>query len=400
VARRVLCIVGGGIGAFKALELVRQLLDAGHDVEVVATRAALEFVGAASFSAIGTRPVVTDLFGAEPSVHTRLAAWAERIVVYPATADLLARSALGLAGDVATVTLLASGAPRLFVPAMHSQMWEAPTTRRAVDQLRRDGAGVLGPTVGRLAGGDRGIGRLLDPAWVLHWLTLQDVTPELALEGVRVLVTAGGTREPIDPVRFVSNRSSGRQGHALAAMAAVAGGQVVLVTTQDPGWVAELVEVVRVERAAELAAAAVGIADACDLIVAAAAVADFAPAAPATHKLKRAEQSHLELLLERTPDVLDEVVARRREGQVIVGFAAETTDLTAEVARKLADKGVDLMVGNDVSREDAGFDAATNAVVLADRLGGWRELPLAPKEVIAAQVLETAWSRVGRGDRS
>jgi len=387
VPRRVLLVVGGGIGAFKALECARLLMDAGHEVEIVATEAALEFVGRASFAAIAQRPVVDALFGREPSVHTRLAAWADLVVVYPATADLMAKLAVGIADDAALVTLLASAAPRLVVPAMHTQMWLAASTQRSAAVLRADGARILGPTEGRLAGGDRGLGRLLDPAWVETWVTLVAAHPELRLDGTRVLVSAGGTREPIDPVRFVSNRSSGRQGRAVAAVAAAAGAEVTLVTTQDPGWVGEWVLVERVERAQDLLEAMRAHQDGADVIVQAAAVADFAPDAAAQTKLKRKGQQRLVLELAATEDVLANLVAHRREDQVIVGFAAETGDPRSEVARKLAERGVDIMVGNDVSRPDAGFDVPTNAVVMADRRGRWVEVGLAPKAQVAADIL-------------
>lgn len=390
MARRVLCVVGGGIGAFKALELLRLLVDAGHEVEVIATDAALEFVGAASFSAIAGRMVIGDLFGREPSVHTRLASWAERIIVYPATADLMAKLATGIADDVALVTLLASGAPRALAPAMHTQMWSAPATQRSAATLRDDGVVLVGPTTGRLAGGDRGLGRLVDPWWMAVWLEMLEAAPALDLGGWEVLVSAGGTREPIDPVRVVANRSSGRQGRAIAAVAAIAGAKVTLVTTEDPGPAAELVDVVRVERAEELRVAMREHQATADLVVQAAAVADFAPATIATSKIKRAGRESLAIELGPTPDVLADLAAHREPHQLIVGFAAETGDPRSEVARKRAARDVDIMVGNDVSRADAGFAVTTNEVVLLGREGVWRELSLASKEQIAAGVLAHA----------
>ncbi|ACU54609.1 phosphopantothenoylcysteine decarboxylase/phosphopantothenate/cysteine ligase [Acidimicrobium ferrooxidans DSM 10331] len=390
MTRRVLCVVGGGVGAFKALELIRLLIDAGHDVEVIQTAAAREFVGAASLSAIAGRMVNDDLFGREPSVHTRLASWAERIIVYPATADLMAKVAAGIADDVALVTLLASSAPRALAPAMHTQMWSSPATQRSVATLRTDGAVLVGPTTGRLAGGDRGLGRLVDPWWMSLWLELLEAAPELDLAGWKVLVSAGGTREPIDPVRVVANRSSGRQGRAIAAVAALAGATVTLVTTEDAGPVGELVEVVRVERAEELLAAMRERQPSADVVVQAAAVADFAPVATASSKIKRAGRSSLTIELGPTPDVLGELSAHREPHQIIVGFAAETGDPRTEVERKRAARDVDIMVGNDVSRADAGFAVATNEVVLLDRDGRWGELALASKEQIAAGILAHA----------
>ncbi len=391
--RRVLRVVGGGIGAFKSLELIRSLVDAGHEVEVVPTAAALQFVGAASFAAIAGREPLTALFGHEPSAHTRVA---ERIVVFPATADLMAKLAVGHADDLATTILLASDAPRAIAPAMHTQMWLHPATRRSARQLREDGAWIIGPTSGRLAGGDHGLGRLVDPAWIEVWMELVERAPQLDLAGWQVLVSAGGTREPIDPVRFISNRSSGRQGSAVAAVAAVAGAHVALVTTVDPGWIGELVEVERVERAVELEAALARRQEAADVIVHAAAVADFAPRAPADRKIKRAGMAALSLDLTATPDVLSGLTARRRAGQVVVGFAAETGDPREEVSRKRAARDVDLMVGNDVSRADAGFEVPTNEVVIHDRDGGWIEVPLSSKEAVAANVLLAATTYVQR----
>jgi phosphopantothenoylcysteine decarboxylase/phosphopantothenate--cysteine ligase len=377
--------VAGGIAAYKAVELCRRLVDAGAHVAPVLTRGATRFVGPLTFSALASEPARTSLWeGDDPIPHTRLGQTADVVVVAPATARVIGAYAAGIANDLLTATLLATRAPVVICPAMHTEMWEHPAVQENIATLVRRGVHVVGPGSGRLAGGDVGAGRLAEPADIVA--AVVGVLAPKDLAGLRVVVTAGGTREPIDPVRFVSNRSSGKQGHALAEEAAARGAAVTLVTTTDrpvpPG-----VEVVRVETAAEMAEAVLSRADAADVVVMAAAVADFRPKTVAPEKIKKADGVP-EIVLEPTTDILAELGRRRRPGQTIVGFAAETEDLRANAAAKLARKGIDLIVANDVSAPGAGFEHDTNRAVLLDRAGGARELPLMDKRLVARAVFD------------
>ena len=395
---RVVLGVSGGIAAYKAVELLRRLVDAGCEVTPVLTGTAIRFVGAATFSALGSHPAETELFGgAAPIPHTRLGRWADLVVVAPATARLIGEYAAGIAADLLGATLLATRAPVVICPAMHTEMWEHPAVQDAVALLRSRGVVVVEPDSGRLAGGDEGPGRLAAPERILDAAAGALAAARAArglegeLAGLEVLVTAGGTREPIDPVRFIANRSSGRQGHALAEVAAERGARVVLVTASElPA--PRVAEVVRVETASELAAEVLGRSGSADVVVMAAAVADFRPARPSAEKLAKADGLP-ELVLEPTEDVLAELGRRRLageapEGQVIVGFAAETRDVLERARRKLEAKGADLLVVNDVTRPGAGFGHETNAVTLLYRGGETVEVPTAPKPTIAGVVLD------------
>lgn len=390
-SKRIVVGVSGGIAAFKACTVVRQLSEAGHDVRVVPTESALKFVGAASFEALSGNPVHTGVFEDVPEVaHVRIGQQADLVVVAPATADLLARAAAGRADDLLTATLLTARCPVLFAPAMHTEMWFHPATVENVATLRRRGAVVLEPASGRLTGADSGAGRLPEAEEITTLAKLlldrADALP-YDLPGVKVVVTAGGTREPIDPVRFIGNRSSGKQGHAVAAEAASRGADVTLVTTTAPQGLPSGVEVVRVDTAAEMEAAVLARADGADVVVMAAAVADFRPVAVADRKLKKADGAP-EIVLEPTTDILAALGKRRRAGQTIVGFAAETDDLRANAADKLARKGIDLIVANDVSAPGVGFEHDTNAVVILDAAGGATEIPLSDKRAIARSILD------------
>ena len=378
--------VCGGIAAYKAVEVCRLLVDAGAFVSPVLTEGATRFVGEVTFSALASERARTSLFeDADPIPHTTLGRAADVIVVAPATARLLAASVAGLSDDLLTATLLATRAPVVVCPAMHTEMWEHPATRRNLAVLRRRGVTVVEPGAGRLAGGDEGVGRLAEPADVVAAVAhLLARTQDLA--GKRVVVTAGGTREPIDAVRFVGNRSSGKQGHAVADEAAARGAAVTLVTTARRQAVAG-VDVVRVETAAEMEEAVLAAAAEADVVIMAAAVADFRPKAPATGKLKKADGVP-EIVLEPTPDILAALGRTRRPGQVLVGFAAETSDLAAAARRKLHDKGVDLIVANDVSAPGAGFDADTNEVLLVAADGTDHTVPLTDKREVARAVLD------------
>lgn len=393
--RRVVLGVTGSIAAYKAVEVCRRLVDAGFHVSPVMTADATRFLGAATLSALGSEPVHDSLWSdADPIPHTALARSADVILVAPATATLLAKYAAGIADDLLTATLLATRAPVVACPAMHAEMWEHPATVDNVATLRRRGVVVVEPGVGRLAGGDEGAGRLADMEEILaavdRVLTPQD------LAGRTVLVTAGGTREPIDPVRFVGNHSSGKQGEALASEAAVRGATVTLVTAADRPAPAG-VTVVRVDTAAEMESAVLERAATADVVVMAAAVADFRPKAPAGEKLRKADGVP-DIVLEPTTDVLAELGRRKRPGQVLVGFAAETGAVRAGAEDKLRGKHLDLVVANDVTAPGAGFGHDTNAATLLDAGGRWTDVGLTSKRELARIVLDVVSARLSRQD--
>jgi phosphopantothenoylcysteine decarboxylase / phosphopantothenate---cysteine ligase len=386
--------VCGGIAAYKAVEICRRLVDAGIHVAPVLTESATRFVTPLTFSALASEPAHTDLFdGPEAIPHTRLGQQADLIVVAPATARLIGAYAAGISSDLLTATLLATRAPVLVAPAMHTEMWEHPAVQENLDTLRRRGVRIVPPEEGRLAGGDVGAGRLAAPEVIvqhvldrLRFERGQAGTRERPLEGIAIVVTAGGTREPIDPVRFLGNRSSGKMGHAVAHQAAIRGAKVTLVTTASSG-IPDGVEVVRVETAQQMADAVLAAAPAASIVVMAAAVADFRPRSHAERKLKKSDGVP-ELELERTPDILAALGAAKTPSQTIVGFAAETDDVRANAAAKLTAKRVDLMVANDVSESDAGFEVDTNRVMLLDSDGRVDELPLMTKDALAGVILD------------
>jgi len=410
--KKVVLGVTGGIAAYKAVEVCRRLVDAGAHVVPVLTEDALRFVGEVTFSALASERCRHSLFDdADPIPHTHLGQSADLVVVAPATARLIGSYAAGISDGLLTATLLATRADVVICPAMHTEMWEHPAVQENLSTLVRRGVHVVAPAEGRLAGGDVGTGRMAEPSQIVDAvLDLLDSSGELRarreadLDGLRVLVSAGGTREPLDPVRFIGNRSSGKQGHALADAASERGADVVLVTTTPrpgpPG-----ATVVRVETAAEMESALLERAKDADVIVMAAAVADFRPKASSAKKLSRSEGLP-EILLEPTPDILAELGRRRREGQVLVGFAAETHDVAARAGAKLRAKGVDLIVANDVSAPGAGFDHDTNAVTILLDDGSSSEVPLASKGEVAHAVLDTVVDRLrdhgrsGRGGRN
>ncbi|HEX7660843.1 MAG TPA: bifunctional phosphopantothenoylcysteine decarboxylase/phosphopantothenate--cysteine ligase CoaBC [Pseudonocardiaceae bacterium] len=390
----VLLGVGGGIAAYKACEVLRGLTESGHDVRVLPTEAALRFVGAATFEALSGHPVQTGVFAdADEVPHVRLGQRADLLVVAPATADLLARAAHGRADDLLTAALLTARCPVVFFPAMHTEMWEHPATRDNVALLRSRGAIVTDPASGRLAGADSGKGRLVDPVEIIHLARLLLADPHALprdMEGVRVMVSAGGTREPLDPVRYLGNRSSGKQGYALARTAAARGAQVTLIAAHtldlpEPAGVS----VVRVSTAEQMRDAAHKAAADADAVVMAAAVADFRPTHRAEHKIKKTDAEPAPLELTRNPDILAELVTARREGQVIVGFAAETGDSRADVldhARaKLVRKGVDLLVVNAVG-DGLAFEVEHNSGWLLASDGSELPLPLGSKSQLATKV--------------
>lgn len=392
--------VSGGVAAYKAAFVLRAFTEAGHDVRVVPTPGALHFVGAATFEALSGNPVTTDVWSDVPEVaHVRIGQAADLVVVAPATADLLARAAMGRADDLLTATLLTASCPVVFVPAMHTEMWLHPATQENVATLRRRGAVVLPPAVGRLTGPDSGPGRLPEPADIaaLSLVVLSSGAAALApdLAGRRVLISAGGTREPLDPVRYLGNRSSGKQGWALARVAAARGADVTLVAANVDAPAPFGVRVLPVGTAEELrdamvAEAGTGGGVAPDVVVMAAAVADFRPESVAASKLKKGSTSEPSSVpLVRNPDVLAELVTKRAPGQLVVGFAAETGDEDADVlthARaKLARKGCDVLVVNDVSGGQV-FGRAENTVVVLTADGPATEVPHGSKDAVAAGI--------------
>ncbi|MEU8602554.1 bifunctional phosphopantothenoylcysteine decarboxylase/phosphopantothenate--cysteine ligase CoaBC [Streptomyces parvulus] len=391
---KVVLGVSGGIAAYKACELLRRFTESGHEVRVVPTASALHFVGAATWSALSGNPVSTEVWDDVHEVpHVRIGQHADLVVVAPATADMLAKAAHGLADDLLTNTLLTARCPVVFAPAMHTEMWEHPATQENVSTLRRRDAVVVEPAVGRLTGVDTGKGRLPDPGEIFEVCrrVLARGVREPDLAGRHVVVSAGGTREPLDPVRFLGNRSSGKQGYALARTAAARGARVTLLSANpslpDPAGV----DVVRVGTAVELREAVLRAAADADAVAMAAAVADFRPAAYATGKIKKKDgQEPAPIALVRNPDILAEISGNRsRPEQVVVGFAAETDDVLANGRAKLKRKGCDLLVVNEVGERKT-FGAEENEAVVLAADGSETPVPYGPKEDLA----ETVWDLV------
>jgi phosphopantothenoylcysteine decarboxylase/phosphopantothenate--cysteine ligase len=423
---RILLGVSGGIAAYKALEFTRLATAAGHHVRVLQTPASRRFVGTASFAALSGAPVLISEFerdparGAfpdqqppphEPLSHLELVSNADIYLIAPASANTIAKLAAGLADNLLTSCALAAGCPLVIAPAMNSRMWEHPATQQNLRTLGGRGATVVGPDTGRLASvGEQGVGRLAEPARLLEACeALLDpasadspARPSPAqparssLSGVRVLITAGGTREPIDSVRYIGNRSSGRMGLALAAAAHERGAEVVLVSANVAPSLdgAAGVRRIDVSTAHELLGACEREFPACDVLLMAAAVADFAPGAPSGEKIKKAGRAHLELVLEPTTDVLSTLAATRRADQTLVGFAAEHgSEGLEEATRKLTSKGLDALVFNDISRDDIGFDSEANEVTILyageDPQRGARHVPRSDKLTVARAILDT-----------
>jgi phosphopantothenoylcysteine decarboxylase/phosphopantothenate--cysteine ligase len=393
--------VSGGIAAYKACELLRLFSESGHQVRVVPTASALHFVGAATWSALSGNPVSTEVWDSVHEVpHVRIGQGADLLVVAPATADVLARAAHGLADDLLTNTLLTVRCPVVFAPAMHTEMWEHPATQENVATLRRRGAIVIEPAVGRLTGADTGKGRFPDPQAIFELcgrVLARGADAGVAdLAGRRVVVSAGGTREPLDPVRFLGNISSGRQGFALASVAAARGARVTLVAANaelpDPAGV----DVVRVGTALELREAVLAAADGADAVVMAAAVADFRPAEVAPVKIKKvAGVEPAPVALVRNPDVLAELSAHRTApGQIVVGFAAETDNALRNGREKITRKGCDLLVVNEVG-PDRAFGSANNEAVVIAADGAEVAVPYGPKAQLADLLWDLVAARLG-----
>ncbi|WP_030156665.1 bifunctional phosphopantothenoylcysteine decarboxylase/phosphopantothenate--cysteine ligase CoaBC [Glycomyces sp. NRRL B-16210] len=376
--------VSGGIAAYKASILLRLLKESGHDVTVVPTEAALKFVGEATWEALSGRPVASGVFSEVSEVkHVRLGRAADLVAVVPATADLLARAAHGRADDLLTGTLLTATCPVVFAPAMHTEMWEHAATRANVATLRERGAHVVEPDSGRLTGADTGPGRLPEPESLFALLKGFLTSPARDLVGRKVLVTAGGTREPIDPVRFIGNHSSGRQGIAIAAAAAARGAEVHLIAAHVEAPLPAGLRVDRVATTAELYDATVAAARDADAAVLAAAPADFTPKSSSDRKLKR--KGDLDLALTATPDIAAAVGRAKRPGQVLVVFAAETHDGPEHARAKREAKGANLVVLNDVSG-GAVFGSAENSVTIFDERGEVDAMVDASKESVADAV--------------
>ena len=392
--KRVLLGVTGGIAAYKAADLASKLAQAGAQVDVIMTEAATRFVAPLTFSAVTGQPARVDMWSepaGEAIPHVRLGTLADLAIVAPLSANTLAKLALGLADNLLSATLLASVAPLVLAPAMESHMWLNPLTQAHAEALRARGARLVGPGSGHLASGASGVGRMAEPAEILAAarLLLAQGGP---LAGRQVVVTAGGTQEPLDPVRYVTNASSGKMGVALAEAARDLGGLAVLVHAPLSVPLPYGVQSVPVRSAVEMRDAVLARLEQTDILVGAAAVADYRPAEVRLQKIKK-EAGDLTLRLVRNPDILGEVAACRSEAprlRAVIGFAAETQDLLSNAAAKLAAKKLDIIVANDVTEAGSGFGADDNRVTLLKRGGGEEPLPLMPKSDVARRVLEAA----------
>jgi len=398
---KVALAVTGGIAAYKAIEVLRALQRAGCDVRVAMTRHACEFVTPLTFRALSGSYVIVDDYAPDnpdPIAHITFSQTIDLFVIAPATANTLAKLANGVADDFLTSTYLACTAPVLVAPAMNTTMWQHPATQRNIEKLRNDGVHIIDPDAGEMACGTIGPGRLSEPDRIVSRAleilqrngphTSSSTTDDDDLRAERILITAGATREAIDPVRFISNRSSGRTGFALAEVAQRRGAKVVIVAGVTTATPPAEVELVTVNSAEEMHQTVLERASESTVFIAAAAVADYKPKQSAATKIKKSEAT-LKLELERTADILGEVAARRREGQLLIGFAAETDDVIANAQAKLTSKNLDMIVANDVSRNDIGFDSNDNAVTILVRDGSPPiELPRASKTRIAEQILD------------
>ncbi|HXF93444.1 MAG TPA: bifunctional phosphopantothenoylcysteine decarboxylase/phosphopantothenate--cysteine ligase CoaBC [Nitrospiraceae bacterium] len=387
LGKRIVLGVTGSIAAYKAVELLRSLVREGAHVNVVLTEAAARFVAPLTFEVLSGQPVATDLFAThQEMLHLRLPEQADAIVVAPATAHFLAKAALGLADDLLSTLLLTTRCPLIIAPAMDGDMWAHPTVVSHVAQLRQRGALIIDPVEGPLASGRIGQGRLAEETTILAAIEAQ-LSRSRDWVGERVLVSAGPTQEPIDPVRFISNRSSGKMGYAIAQAARERGAAVTLVTGPTSLPIPAGVDAVAVTTAEEMEKALMMRLAWATVIIMAAAVADFRPKHPADHKLKKTEHAWKSLTLEPTRDILH-LLSKRRTSQILVGFAAETQNLVAHAKEKLIRKRLDLIVANDVRAEGAGFGSDMNAATLIDRDQREIRLPLMPKRELAHHILD------------
>jgi phosphopantothenoylcysteine decarboxylase/phosphopantothenate--cysteine ligase len=386
--RRIVVGISGGIAAYKAIEVIRRLVDEGAHVAPILTEDAHRFIGPVTVSALSSEPVHTSLWDdASPIPHTRLGQTADLIVVAPATARVIAAYAMGFSQDLLVATLIATRAQVVICPAMHTEMWEHPSVQDNLALLRSRGVIVVDPQEGRLAGGDVGTGRLADPETILSAIDSVLSGRGRDMEGLSVVVTAGGTREPIDAVRVIANRSSGKQGYAIAEEAHKRGANVTLISTVDRS-VASGIRVVSVETAQQMLDAVTEHAPSSDVVVMTAAVADFRPVHAVDGKIKK-HNGIPEITLEPTPDILASLGAAKPVGQTLVGFAAETDDVLANAQSKLKRKNLDLVVANDVSAPGVGFGHDTNAVSILLADGQQIQVDLATKNTIATAVLDS-----------
>ena len=389
IGKRIVLGVTGSIAAYKAVGLLRTLLREGAIVHVVMTQSAMRFVTPLTFEVLSGHPVSTDLFEAHHEMkHLSLSDQADAIVIAPATANCLAKTAQGLGDDLLSTMLLTAQCPLIVAPAMDGGMWTHPSVREHVGTLRARGTIVVGPEEGSLASGRIGEGRLAEEGAILEAIQAA-LVPQRDWQGHRLLVSAGPTQEPIDPVRYISNRSSGKMGYAIAEAAQARGAQVVLVTGPTALPTPKGVEIVSVATAEEMMKALSTRLAWSTAVIMAAAVADFRPKHPASQKIKKQGRTDQTLDLERTTDILAYLSAKRTT-QLLVGFAAETNDLIVHAKDKLTTKGLDLIVANDVTAEGAGFGSDQNAATLIDRQGTMTELPLMPKRALADQILNRA----------
>ena len=401
--KKIVLGVSGGIAAYKAVEICRRLMDAGAHVIPVLTKSATRFVGRATFDALASERVQMSLFDEDdPIPHTTLGQTADCVLVAPATARLIGAYAAGISSDLLTATLIATRAPVVVCPAMHTEMWEHPAVIDNIAILAERGVHIVGPESGRLAGGDEGAGRLSPPADIVAAVgrVLSEAGAEgqpMDMTGLSVVVTAGGTREPIDPVRYIGNRSSGKQGYAFAEEAVHRGARVTIVSTVERPHPPDAT-VVKVDTAEEMASATAMAAKEADVVIMAAAVADFRPVDPVGVKLKKRDGVPA-IELEPTPDVLASLGASKPEGQTLVGFAAETCDVAGNAAAKLSGKGADYIVANDVTAESAGFAYDTNQVLVLASDGRVHPVGLRSKRQVAQAVLDLVVAdRTSRAD--
>ena len=397
--RQILLGITGGIAAYKSAELTRLLKGAGADVRIVMTTAATEFITPLTLQALSGHPVHQHLLDPEAEAgmgHIELAKWADLILIAPASADFIARFSAGMGNDLLTTLCLASDAPVCLAPAMNQAMWRDPRTQHNIHRLSTQGVKVLGPGVGAQACGDTGPGRMLEPE------ELAELTAEQfqhgSLSGKRVFITAGPTREALDPVRFISNHSSGKMGYALAEAAADAGADVRLISGPVNLIPPARVHCVQVESAEQMLAAAMEGVEQCDIFIAAAAVADYRPVAVAEHKIKKGSEEIMELHLVKNPDIVATIAALEKGRPFTVGFAAETRDVLEYARDKLERKRLDLIIANDVSNPDIGFNSDDNAVTLVSA-ATTVSLPQSPKRLLARQLIEQIAQHFSRNDQ-
>lgn len=388
--KKILLGVTGGIAAYKAVDIVSRLRKAGAEVRVVMTREATEFVTELTFREISGNPVTVDMWAPIQHwnvAHIALADWADAVLVAPATANILAKAALGVADDMLTTTLLASTSPLFFAPAMNCNMYAHPAVQKNIETLTARGAHIIAPETGKLACGAEGPGRLAEPPQIVA--ILDDFFARGGqLSGVKVLVTAAGTIEPIDPVRYIGNRSSGKMGYALAEEAVARGADVVLVSGPSALSAPKgLKTFISVETAQEMREAVLREAEESRIVIKAAAVADYHPKTVAAHKIKKNDEE-LSITLEKNPDILKELGQRKKKGQILVGFAAETQNLLQYAQEKIEKKNLDFIVANDVTKPGAGFNTSTNIVKLLSRDGAVKEMPLMTKREIAKCIFD------------